>query len=158
MKKDRILFLKSVVVVIGLIVLAFCVFVLPRVANYFAEIGPEFAYLKYPVLIGIYITTIPFYFALGQAIKLLNLIPENPFIDASTIALNRIKISAVTIGILYIFGVLFLNTQGGALTPGVGLLGILIAAASFVIAVFASVSQELVGRIIDIKAENDLVI
>lgn len=158
MKKDRILFLKSVVVVIGLIVLALCVFVLPRVANYFAEIGPEFAYLKYPVLIGIYITTIPFYFALGQAIKLLNLIPENPFIDASTIALNRIKISAVTIGILYIFGVLFLNTQGGALTPGVGLLGILIAAASFVIAVFASVSQELVGRIIDIKAENDLVI
>ncbi len=158
MKKGRILFLKSVVVGIGLIILALCVFVLPRVANYFAEIGPEFAYLKYPVLFGIYVTTIPFYFALGQAFELLNLIPENPFTDASTIALDRIKISAIIIGALYIFGVLFLNTQGGALTPGVGLLGILIAAASFVIAVFASVSQELVGRMIEIKAENDLVI
>lgn len=158
MKKGRILFLKSVVVAIGLIILALCVFVLPRVANYFAEIGPEFAYLKYPVLFGIYVTTIPFYFALGQAFQLLKLIPENPFTDASTIALDRIKISAIIIGALYIFGVLFLNTQGGALTPGVGLLGILIAAASFVIAVFASVSQELVGRMIEIKAENDLVI
>ncbi len=158
MKKNRITFLKSVVVVIGLIILALCIFVLPAAANYFAEIGPEFAYLKYPVLIGIYITTIPFYFALGQALKLLNMIIRNPFTESAKISLKRIKVSAVIIGLLYVFGILFLNTQGGALNPGVGLLGILIAAASFVIAVFTSVIQELVGRMIDIKAENDLVI
>lgn len=158
MKKSRILILKLVVVTIGLIILALCVFALPKAATYFAEIGPEFAYLKYPVLFGIYATTIPFYFALTQAMKLLNLIRDNPFTDLASSALKWIKISATTIGAMYIIGILFLNTQGGALNPGIALLGILIAAASFVIAVFASVMQELVGRMIEIKAENDLVI
>lgn len=158
MKKGRIIFLKTVVVIIGLIILALCIFVLPRLANYFAEIGPEFAYLKLPVLFGIYLTTIPFYYALSQAVKLLNLILNNPFTETAKISLKRIKISAVSIGLIYVFGILFLNTQGGALNPGVGLLGMFIAAASFVIAVFASVMQELVGRMIEIKVENDLVI
>ena len=74
MKQISILLLKIVVWIIGLTVFSLCVFWLPWQANYFAEMFPEFSQMKYPVLIGIYITAVPFFLALYQAYKLLKYI------------------------------------------------------------------------------------
>ena len=69
MKRGSTLFLKIAVFLIGIPVLALCIFVLPEIANYAAELYPDIAYLKYLVLIDLYASAIPFYFA---CIRLLN--------------------------------------------------------------------------------------
>lgn len=159
MGKARIFFLRATVVVVGLVILLISAFWLPSIAAYFARIGPEFAYLQYPVLIGIYLTTVPFFYALFLAMRILDSIDNtSPFTDEVLTYIIRIKAFAIAIALMYILGVLFLNTQGGALTPGVGLLGIIIAFASIVIAVFAGVLQELFESALIYKKENELTI
>lgn len=159
MKNKRTNFLRGSLAVIGFIILAACVFWLPGRARYFATIGSEFAHLQYPVLIGIYITTIPFYYALFQALRLLDYIDSNePFSEKSEESIKKIKYSAFIISASYFIGFIFINFQKGALTPGVGLLGLLIAFASIAIAIFAAVLEELLNKAIMIKEENDYTI
>jgi len=158
MEKYRIIFLRIVLLLVGIVILALCVFWLPIVAEYFAYYAPEFAYLQYPLLIGIYLTTLPFYFALYQTFKLLRCINQDkPFSNLTVKALKYIKVSAVIIGALYVFGVFFLDYQGAG-QPGISLLGLMISLASAVIAVFAAVLQELVSTALAIKEENNLTI
>jgi hypothetical protein len=158
MKKYRTTFLKFGLILIGIVVLALCIFWLPLIAEFFASNAPEFAYLQYPVLIGIYLTTLPFYFSLYQAYKLLKYIDqEHPFSRLSVTALKYIKISAIIIGILYVVGLFFLDFQGAG-QPGISLLGLVIAFASAVISVFAAVLQELLEKAIELKEENQLTI
>ncbi|MGM8215277.1 DUF2975 domain-containing protein [Bacillaceae bacterium W0354] len=150
--------LKAAIFLVGLVVLALCIFWLPWAANSLAEMYPEYIYLKYPLLIGIYATTLPFFYGLYQGLKLLNYIDQNnPFSERSVIALKYIKYCAIVIGVLYIIGIIFLITQSAG-NPGILLLGILIAFASIVIAVFAAVLQKLLINAINIKTENDLTV
>lgn len=158
MKIKNTSFLRFALFVVALVVFAACVFWLPSIANYFAETAPEFSYLKYPVLFGIYFTTIPFFFALYQAFKLLKYIDTNSsFSTLSVTALNNIKLCAIIIGVLYIIGIVFLDFQGAG-QPGISLLGILITFASAVISVFAGILQELLMKAINIQKENELTI
>lgn len=75
--ETRNTFLKAAVVLIGIPVLALCIFVVPEIANFTAELYPDSAYLKYLVLTDLYATAIPFYFALYQTFKLLSYIDQN---------------------------------------------------------------------------------
>jgi hypothetical protein len=76
MKQVSTLFLKSAVFLIGLTVLALCVFVLPEIAKEMIDVMPV-QYELLPILIAMAASTIPFYIALYQALKLLNLIDKN---------------------------------------------------------------------------------
>ena len=76
MKRGSTLFLKIAVILIGMPVLALCIFLVPEIANFAAELYPDHAYLKYLVFIDMYATAIPFYFALYQAFKLLSYIDK----------------------------------------------------------------------------------
>lgn len=158
MKRGSTTFLKTAVFLIGIIVLALCIFFLPWLANYTAEIFPEFAFLHYPVLIGLYVTAIPFFIALYQAIRLLSYIDnEVAFSESSVNSLKLIKYCAITISILYVIGAIFLMSQN-ALHPGIAIIGFIIVFASAVIAVFAAVLQKLLRNVLDIKSENDLTV
>jgi len=158
MKKSRTYFLRIAVFLVGIVVLLLCIFWLPIIAEYFAVIAPELSHLQYPVLVGIYLTTLPFYFALYQALKLLKYIDQNePFSKSSVMALRYIKLSAIIIGVSYIFGVFFLDFLNAG-QPGISLLGLTISFASAVIAVFSAVLQELLNKAIVIKEENELTI
>ena len=100
MKQGSTLFLKIAVILIGIPVLALCIFWLPM--NYAAELYPDYAYLQYPILIGVYASAIPFFFALYQALKLLSYIDKNKaFSELSVKALKNIKYCAITISIIY---------------------------------------------------------
>ena len=77
MKRGKVTFLKVAVFTIGIIMLSLFIFALPSLAKYSVEMNPEYANLQYPVLIGLYITGIPFFFALYQALKLLSYIENN---------------------------------------------------------------------------------
>ena len=116
--------------------------------------------MKYLVLIDLYATAIPFYFALYQAFKLLSYIDKNKaFSDLSVKALKNIKYCAITISILYVAGMpLFFLMADKDDAPGIIVLGLVIIFASIVIAVFAAVLQKLLKDAIDIKSENDLTV
>ncbi|WP_010649805.1 DUF2975 domain-containing protein [Oceanobacillus massiliensis] len=158
MKRGSTIFLKTAVFLIGVIVLALCIFLLPWLANDTAEMFPEFAYLQYPVLIGLYLTAIPLFISLYQAIRLLRFIDnEDAFSESSVNSLNLIKYCAVIISILYVIGSILLMSQS-ALHPGIAIIGFIIIFASVVIAVFAGVLQKLLRNAIDIKSENDLTV
>ncbi|WP_191560882.1 DUF2975 domain-containing protein [Metabacillus idriensis] len=160
MKRGTTLFLKIAVILIGIPVLALCIFLVPEIANFAAELYPDLAYMKYLVLIDLYATAVPFYFALYQAFKLLSYIDKNKaFSELSVGALKNIKYCAFSISILYVLGMpLFYLMAEIDDAPGIILIGMVIIFASFVIAVFAAVLQKLLKETIDIKSENDLTV
>jgi predicted MFS family arabinose efflux permease len=150
--------LKMSIALVGVIVLLLCIFWLPKMAKISAEMFPEVSYLKYPVLFGIYFTCIPFYIGIFHTFKLLKLIDKkNAFTKEACKSLRVIVFSAIGVIVFYTAGIIYLNKEA-ALPPGLGLVGIAIIFASFVIAVFASVLKELLMKVIEIKNENDLTI
>lgn len=160
MKRGTTLFLRMAVIFIGIPVLALCIFVVPEIGEFAVELYPDFAYLKILVFIGLYVTAIPFYFALYQAFKLLGYIDKNKaFSDLSVKALKNIKYCASAISMLYVLDMpLFYLIGEKDDAPGVIVIGLVIIFASMVIAVFAGVLQRLLKEAIDIKSENDLTV
>jgi len=159
MKQGSTLFLKLAVFLMGIPVLALCIFLVPRVAFIVADFL-EIAYLKYPVYIVFYGAAIPFYFALYQAFQLLSYIDKaKAFSELSVNALKKIKYCAITISSLHVLGLpLFFLVADKDDAPGLIFVGMVIPFASMVIAVFAAVLQRLLQEAIDIKSENDLTV
>jgi hypothetical protein len=160
MKKVTTLFLKIAVILIGLPVLALCIFLVPEIGDVSAELLPEFPSIEYLVSIIFYASAIPFYFALYQAFKLLRYIDKNiAFSEISVDALKKIKYCAITISGLHLLVLplfyLFAELDDA---PGVIIVGLVVPFASMVIAVFAAVLQKLLQEAIDIKSENDLTV
>lgn len=158
--KRETFFLKFVVVLMGLPVLALCIFLLPKIAEFFAELNPKLDFLQYPFLIGLYVTAIVFFAALYQTLKLLSYIDKDQaFSELSVVALKKIKYCAITISSLYVvfMPLLFLTAEVDD-APGIVLIGLVIIFGCMVIAVFAAVLQKLLKNAIDIKSENDLTV
>ncbi|AIF43010.1 DUF2975 domain-containing protein [Virgibacillus sp. SK37] len=158
--KRETLFLKTTIILMGLPVLALCIFAVPGIANFAVELYPDMAYLKYLIFLVMYSAAIPFYFALYQAYKLLSYIDKNKaFSQFSVTALKKIKYCAIAISSIYVVGMpLFYLIGEKDDAPGVILIGMILIFASFVIAVFAAVLQKLLRNAIEIKTENDLTV
>ena len=73
MKRGKVTFLKVAVFTIGIIMLSLFIFALPSLAKYSVEMNPEYANLQYPVLIGLYLTGIPFFSCTIPSIKTIKL-------------------------------------------------------------------------------------
>jgi hypothetical protein len=158
--KRETFFLKFVVVLMGLPVLALCIFLLPGIAEYFAELNPKLDFLRYPFLIGLYVTAIVFFVALYQTLKLLSYIDKNQsFSELSVNYLKNIKYCAIAISALYVvfMPLLYLMAEVDD-APGIILIGMVIIFGCMVVAVFAAVLQKLLKNAIDIKSENDLTV
>jgi len=160
MKQGSTVFLKIALIMIGTPVLALCIFGLPMLAKEAAESNSESAYVLYGFLTVMYVSAIPFFFALYQAFKLLNYIDRNEaFSELSVQALKKIKYCAIAISILYVPGLPFFYIAAELEdAPGIVLIGLGIIFASTIIAVFAALLQKLLKAAIDIKSENDLTI
>lgn len=154
MKKGSTLILKGTILVIGLLVLAFCTIVLPM-----GIITDKTGYYR-PLLIGMYLPAIPFFIALFQGWKILVFIENNkPFSDSSVRALQVIKYCAASISLFYTLGMPYIFMTGDKDdAPGIVLLGFVIIFASFVVATFAGVLQKLIQKAVDLKSENDLTV
>jgi hypothetical protein len=158
--KRETLFLKVVIFLMAIPVLAVCIFVLPLIATLAGEINPELPSLEYLFLMVMYVTAIAYFVALYQALRLLSYIDKNKaFSELSVKALKNIKYCAITISILYVMSmpvILFMAELDDA--PGFAALGAVITFGSLAIAVFAAVLQKLLQNAIDIKSENDLTV
>ena len=158
MRNSTLTFLKVVLLIIAMVTLGLCTFALPSLAGNTAEMYPEYAFLKYPILIGLYFTVIPFFFAIYESYKLLNIIKDkNAFSESALISLRHIMICAITITTLYAIGFLIMAVSN-ALHPGIAILGLVIIFASLVIAVFSAVLRELLRSAIELKIENELTV
>lgn len=158
MKRKNTTFLKLMILIIGGIALLLCILWLPDFAKVTADLNPDYAYLRFPVLTGIYFTTIPFYFALMKAFKLLNQIEgRNAFSELAVASLNCIKYCAVSIALMYATSLLLLGLND-ILIPIIVIMESIVIFASSTIALFSAVLQELLTTALEIKAENDLTV
>lgn len=160
MERGTTLFLKAAVILIGIPVLALCLFLVPEIANFIAELYPGYTFLKYLVYLDLYASAIPFYVALYQAFKLLSYIDKNnAFSDRSVRALKNIKYCAILISGVYVAGMpLFYLIAEKDDAPGIIVIGLVLIFASMVVAVFAAVLQKLLQEVVAIKSENDLTV
>lgn len=154
MKRGSTIFLRAAVILMGLGVLMLCVFALPE--SFEGEGSGPFL----PMIIAIYASALPFYFALYQTMKLLNYIDTNKaFSQLSVKVLKRIKYSAIVIGALYLailpYFYLIADNEDA---PGVLVIGLAFTFGPMVVAGFAAVLQKLLQSAIDIKTENDLTV
>ena len=153
MKKSSTLFLKLVISLIGIAVLALCFL-------FTSEGIKAGGGLFLPILIIMCVTAIPFCFALYQALKLLGYIDKNiAFSELSVKALRNTKYCAIIISALYVAGMPFLvSVADKDDAPGAVGFGLIFILASIVVATFAAVLQRLVQNGLDMKSENDLTV
>lgn len=122
--------------------------------------NPDYSYMLYPILVGIYLSVIPFFIALLQTFKLLKYIDSNQvFSELSVKVLTNIKYCAISISMIYLSIIPFvymLAEKDDA--PGLIIIGIVPSFAAIIIATFTAVLQNLLKKAIDIKSENDLTI
>lgn len=154
MQKGSTIFLKAVIVGIGLFVLFLCTYVLPTTIGTFDWSGYD------PILLGMYIPAIPFYLALYKALRLLQHIEQGAvFSQPAADTLRVIQWCGVSISALYAAGmpyIFYVAEQDDA--PGVVAIGLVIIFSSFVIAVAAALFKQLLQRAVDLKTENDLTV
>ena len=153
-------FLRLAIFIIGIVVLAFCIFGLPAMWKGGSEEFPVASFSVILIVISMYATAIPFFIALWQTLKLLSHIDQNKaFSDLSVKALKNIKYCAIIVAVFYIIDVPLLFPIAEADdAPGLIIIGAAIACAPIVVAVFAAVLQKLLQSAIDIKSENDLTV
>lgn len=153
MKKNSTLFLKLIISFIGIVVFVLCIL-------FISEVTKAGGGLFLPILIIMYVTAIPFFFALYQTLKLLGYIDKNlAFSELSVKALRNIKYCAIAISVLYVVGMpLLVSVADKDDAPGAVGFGLIFILASIVVATFAVVLQRLVQNRLDTKSENDLAV
>lgn len=158
-KRSSTLFLRVVIYLIGLAVAGLCVILLG--VSISGNVGiPGHPGLFLPLMFGMLLTAVPFFFALYQALLLLSYIDKSGvFSELSVKAIKKIKYSAGAISVLYALMmpyIIYVADKDDA--PGAGIIGLVFIFASFIIAVFAAVLERLLQNAIDIKSENDLTV
>ncbi|WP_339195287.1 DUF2975 domain-containing protein [Paenibacillus sp. FSL P4-0176] len=158
MKRGTTIFLKLAVLLIGVPILALCIFGIPWLAN--NPVNPNYAGALYPIVIIMYVSVIPFIVALYQAFRLLSYIDKNEAFSLMSVkSLKTIKYCAIVISSFYFVMLPFVYVVAEKDdAPGLILMGMVPVFASLVIAVFSAVLQILLQEAIDIKSENDLVV
>ena len=155
--KRETLFLKIVIVIIGLPIAA----ILAYLTYDLITVPKTKAFLLFiPMVLVLYLAAIPYFIALIQTIKLLGYIDSNnAFSQLSVKVLKVIKRCAMTISGFFIVDLPFLFRIADVDdAPGIVLFSLIIIFASTVIAVFAAVLQKLLTNALEIKTENDLTI
>lgn len=158
MKQGSTLFLKLAVILMSIPVLALGIFALPWLAK--NPVNPDYDHILYPILVGMFLSAIPFFIALYQSFKLLGYIDRNQsFSGLSVKALRNIKSCALIISGLYLVMLPFVFMVADLDdAPGLIFVGMIPIFAALVIAVFAAVLQRLLQDAIHIKSENDLTV
>lgn len=153
MYKGSTLFLKAVIIFIGLFVAGLCVIFVGVSLS-----GNAGMYA--PLLLGLCVTAVPFFFALYQGLLLLRYIDKDTaFSERSVKAIQNIKYCAGGISVFYALAmpyIVYVADKDDA--PGAPLLGLVLIFATLVVAVFAAVLEKLLQNAIDIKSENDLTV
>jgi hypothetical protein len=157
MKHGSTLFLKVVLLLIGVVTLAGLIW-FPQAEGRAANLDLISIYSD-PIIIYSYIASIPFFVGLYQAFKLLGYIEQNKaFSKAAVRALRNIKYCALALVGFIIIGEIWIFLIGDEDKAGPLALGIYSGFAMIVVATAAAVFERLLQNAVDIKSENDLTV
>lgn len=159
-QKGSTIFLRIALVVIAIAALCLCIFAFPEMWRSFTFEDQVFIKPGRAIIIGMYLSAIPFLLALWQSWKLLGFIDNNTaFSELSIKALKNIKYCAIAVSIFMAgaspFFYMFAQLDDA---PGVVVISMGFVGAALVVAVFAALLQKLLRNAIEIKSENDLTI
>ncbi len=158
MKRISTIFLQLIIILIGIGALAFMLWE-PNVEGVNANATTlSEVYFDDPFLAYAYIASIAFFLALYKASTLLGYIRQNKVFSLHSVkALRTIKYCAIAlVGFIVVpLAYLFIARPGDDIAGGAALgLGILFV--SIVVATAATVLEELLQNVLDIKSENDV--
>ncbi|HCL01295.1 MAG TPA: DUF2975 domain-containing protein [Lachnoclostridium phytofermentans] len=157
-KQGSATYLKVVIFLIGIAVLALCIYWLPGLAIREPKAHPG-DYSLYPLLGYAYGCCIAFSIALYQAFKLLTYIQRNnAFSELSLKSLKVIKKCGLTIIIFFVLGIVTLKViakASGDDPAGPISLSLMSILATSIITAIVDVLQKLLKNFLDTKPEND---
>ncbi|HEY4035027.1 MAG TPA: DUF2975 domain-containing protein [Ktedonobacteraceae bacterium] len=158
MKKSSTLFLKVVILLIAIGVLAGLIW-FPQTEGRAANLDLVSIYTD-PFIIYIYIASTPFFVWLYHAFKLLNLIDANKAFSQNAVnTFNNMKFASLSlVGFIALAEFYIRFFAHGDDPAGPTMLGICMALVFGVIATAAGVFQKLFQNAVDIKSENDLTV
>jgi hypothetical protein len=152
------LFLRAVLVLIGIGVLAFLL-VEPHFEGRNTHATLFEIYFKDPFLAYIYVAAIPFFVGLYHAIKVLGYADRNKEFSPSTVrSVRTIKYCAIAL-IAFVAGaeVFIFSIESDDRAGGV-VMGLFIALVSAVVATAMAVLERTLQKAVDLKSENDLTV
>lgn len=158
MRTRYVQFLKAVLVLFGVGLALFAVFLLPVFAERAARYYAELAYLKLPILIFVYCTAVPFYAALHQGVRICDsILKTDPFSRENQKAFSRAGFCALFASIMYAVGTAVMAALQ-VQRPIVYAVGILIACCAMIVALLCAVLNQLLARAIELREENELTV
>jgi len=158
MKRGSTLFLKVVILVIALGVLAGLLW-FPQTEGVAQNLDLVSIYTN-PFIVYVYIGSIPFFVGLYQAFKLLNFIEANKaFSQGAVNTLRNMKLASLSLIGFIALALLYIRFFAQGDDPaGPTMLGIIVSFAVAVIGTAAAVFQKLFQNAVDLKSENDLTV
>jgi Protein of unknown function (DUF2975) len=159
MKKSSIVFLQTVTILIGIVVLVILVR-FPQTEGRAKNLDLLSIYLDPLIMYG-YLASIAFFVGLFNVFKLLGFIGQNKVFSANSIkALRVIKYCAIVFCILIVGAAIFVKFSQPQEEDSAGFIAICILAIllATVVGTAASIFEKIWQNAIDIKAENDLTV
>jgi cytochrome bd-type quinol oxidase subunit 2 len=160
MKRGSTLFLKAVILLIGIGALAGMI-IFPQLEGKNTNADLFSIYFQDPFLAYAYIASIPFFVALYQAFQLLGYIGQNKVFSLDSVrALRTIKYCAIILSILIVMAALYIRIFHAKEDDPAGFIALCIVTTfiSVVIATATAVFERLLQSAVDIKSENDLTV
>ena len=158
MNRGSILFLKAVLVLVGIGALALMLWE-PHIEGRNAHATLFEIYFNDPFLAYAYIASVPFFVALYQAFKVLGYAGQDKVLSPAAVrSLRTIKFCAMAIIGFVAVGEIFILLGESDDRAGGVFMGILITFASMVIATAMVVLERVLQNAVDIKSENDLTV
>ena len=150
------IFLQAVVVLFGIGALALMLWE-PHLEGRNAHATLFEIYFKDPFLAYAYVGSLPFFFALYQALKVLGYFRQNKAFSAATVkALRTIKFCALAIIVFVAGAEVFIMLHTSDDRAGGVFIGILITFGSIVVAAAAAVFERIMQNAVATKSANDL--
>tara|TARA_R110001632_G_scaffold162088_3_gene280424 strand:- start:900 stop:1379 length:480 start_codon:yes stop_codon:yes gene_type:complete len=159
MKRVSIIFLQTVIVLIGIIAIAILIRV-PLTEGRATNLD-LFSIYSDPFILYGYAASIVFFVALYKAFKLLGYIGQNKVFSTKAVkALKYIKYCAIVLSVLIVAAGLYIRIFHSKDDDPAGFLAMCIvtAFASIIVATAAAIFEKLLQNAIDMKSENDLTI
>jgi hypothetical protein len=158
MKRGSILFLRAVILLVGVGVLAGLLWE-PQVEGRNANADLATIYFRDPFLAYVYVGSLPFFFGLYQAFTFLDYVGQGQaFSPAAVRPLRHIKYCALAVIGFIIGGELYILLGVSDDHAGPVALGIAATFACLVTATAAAVLERLLQNGVDLKSENDLTV
>jgi hypothetical protein len=159
MKRISIIFLQTVIVLIGIVALVIMIR-LPLTEGRAKNLDLFNIYFDPFILYG-YASSIAFFVALYKAFKLLGYIGQNKIFSSSSVgALKSVKYCAIVLSVLIVIAGLYIKISHNKEDDPAGFLAICIVTTfvSIVVATAAAIFEKILQNAIDMKSENDLTI